>query len=44
MSIFDNSVCEERYKDDGENIRAIWAAYGPVFARRKTLAQVFILS
>lgn len=44
MPILDNSVSEERYKDNSENVRATWAANGPVFAKRQTLAQVFILS
>jgi len=44
MPILDNSVNEERYRDDSENIRATWAVHSPVFAKRKTLAQVFILS
>lgn len=44
MPILDNSVSEERYKDNSKNVRATWAACGPAFAKRKTLAQVFILS
>lgn len=44
MPVLDNSVSEEKYKDDSDNVRATWAAYSPVFAKRKTLAQVFILS
>lgn len=30
MPILDNSVREERYKDDSKDIRATWAAYGPI--------------